>query len=143
VPQWTLVAPDTEGKGVLNVMVDHRHGFRDITPADLAAEAGYIGLTGLFYSDIGLALINLNWAQALNGGKSKLVICRYDPSEHPMTKSAFFAATAAFVIAAAPVTAGETMTVGWSQLPNAGVRKELEGRSANLEAGPSGKRDRP
>jgi hypothetical protein len=35
-----------------------------------------------------------------------------------MTKSAFFAATAAFVIAAAPGIAGETTPVDWSQLPD-------------------------
>jgi hypothetical protein len=35
---------------------------------------------------------------------------------HPMTKSAFFAATAAFVIAAAPGIAGETTPIEWSQL---------------------------
>jgi len=37
---------------------------------------------------------------------------------HPMTKSAFFAATAAFVIASAPGIAGETTPIEWSQLPD-------------------------
>jgi hypothetical protein len=37
---------------------------------------------------------------------------------YPMTKSAFFAATAAFVFAAAPGIAEETTPVEWSQLPD-------------------------
>jgi carbohydrate-selective porin OprB len=80
--KWKLSGRETGNEGALNVMVDHRHGFRDITPADLAAEAGYIGLTGLFYNDIGLALINLNWTQALNDGRAGLVVGRYDPNDY-------------------------------------------------------------
>ena len=63
-------------------MVDHRHGLRDVTPADLASQAGYTGLTGLFYNDIGLALINLNWTQSLRNGKAVLVVGRYDPNDY-------------------------------------------------------------
>ena len=80
--KWTLTGRDTGDEGALNVMVDHRHGLRDVTPADLASQAGYIGLTGLFYNDIGLALINLNWTQSLNGGKAGLVVGRYDPNDY-------------------------------------------------------------
>jgi hypothetical protein len=53
--KWTLTGRESGDEGALNIMVDHRHGFRDVTPADLSAEAGYIGQTGLFYNDIGLA----------------------------------------------------------------------------------------
>ena len=80
--KWTLTGRGTADEGALNVMVDHRHGFRDVTPADLASEAGYIGLTGLFYNDMGLALINLNWTQTLNSGKAGLVVGRYDPNDY-------------------------------------------------------------
>ena len=69
-------------EGALNVMVDHRHGFRDVTPADLAGQAGYIGLTGLFYNDIGLALINFNWTQSLNNQRAGIVVGRYDPNDY-------------------------------------------------------------
>jgi hypothetical protein len=80
--KWTLTGRESGDEGALNVMVDHRHGFRDVTPADLAGQAGYIGLTGLFYNDMGPALINLNWTQALNGGKAGLVVGRYDPNDY-------------------------------------------------------------
>ena len=80
--KWTLTGRQTRNEGALNVMVDHRHGFRDVTPADLGAEAGYIGLTGVFFNDIGLALINLNWTQALGDGKYGFVAGRYDPNDY-------------------------------------------------------------
>ena len=80
--RWKLSGRDEGNEGALNVMVDHRHGFRDVTPADLAAEAGYIGQTGVFHNDIGLALINLNWTQALNDGNAGLVVGRYDPNDY-------------------------------------------------------------
>ena len=80
--KWTLTGRESGDEGALNVMVDHRHGFRDVTPADLATEAGYLGLTGLFYNNIGLALINLNWTQSLNNGRAGLVVGRYDPNDY-------------------------------------------------------------
>ena len=80
--KWTVVGRGTENWGALNVMADHRHGFRDVTPADLGAEAGYLGLTGTFYNDIGFALINLNWTQAFNEGRSGIIAGRYDPNDY-------------------------------------------------------------
>jgi porin len=80
--RWALVGRQTENEGAFNVMVDHRHGFRDVTPANLGADAGYIGLTGTFYNDIGLALINLNWTQAFNDGRSGIIAGRYDPNDY-------------------------------------------------------------
>jgi porin len=63
-------------------MVDHRHAFRDTAPASLAGEVGYIGLTGLFYSDIKFAVINLNWQQEFNNGRSGFIAGRYDPNDY-------------------------------------------------------------
>ncbi len=81
--KWTLTGRDTKNAGSLNVMLDHRHGFRDTTPGGgLAGNAGYIGLTGLFYTDIGFAVINLNWQQSLNDGNTGLIVGRYDPNDY-------------------------------------------------------------
>jgi len=80
--RWTLTGRDTPAKGSLNVMVDHRHGFRDETPASLAGQAGYIGQTGIFYNDIGWAVINLNWQQAFGDGDSGMIIGRFDPNDY-------------------------------------------------------------
>ena len=80
--KWVLTGRETGKEGALNIMLDHRHGFRDVTPGDIASQAGYLGLTGVFYNDIGLALVNFNWTQALNDGKAGLVIGRYDPNDY-------------------------------------------------------------
>jgi porin len=80
--KWTLVGRDTTNHGSLNVMLDHRHNFRDETPANLAGQAGYIGVTGLLYSDIGFAVTNLNWQQAFNDGNTGLIVGRYDPNDY-------------------------------------------------------------
>lgn len=80
--RWTLAGKDTPNHGSLNIMADHRHGFRDETPANLAGQFGYIGQTGVFYNDMGFAVINLNWQQALSEGKAGLIVGRYDPNDY-------------------------------------------------------------
>jgi porin len=80
--KWTLIGKDTPNTGSLNVMVDHRHGFRDTAPAGLASHAGYIGVTGLLYSDFDFAVINLNWQQGFNNGNTGIVVGRYDPNDY-------------------------------------------------------------
>jgi porin len=80
--RWILAGKDTANHGSLNVMLDHRHGFRDETPANLAGQAGYIGQTGVFYNDIGFAVINLNWQQAFNDGNSGFIVGRFDPNDY-------------------------------------------------------------
>jgi porin len=80
--KWTLTGQDTPNTGSLNVMLDHRHGFRSTTPLGLAGEAGYIGVTGLFYNDMGFGIINLNWQQGFNDGNSGLIVGRYDPNDY-------------------------------------------------------------
>jgi porin len=81
--RWTLFGKDTSNFGSLNVMLDHRHGFRNQTPAgDTAGQAGYIGLTSLLHNDIGFAVINLNWQQAFNDGDTGLIVGRYDPNDY-------------------------------------------------------------
>jgi porin len=80
--KWTPVGRGTANEGSLNVMLDHRHGFRDVPPASLAGQAGYIGVTSLFYADTGFAVINLNWQNGFNEGRTGLIAGRYDPNDY-------------------------------------------------------------
>jgi porin len=80
--KWTLVGRGTKDTGSLLVTLDHRHAFRGDGPQNLAGDAGYIGVTGLFYNDMGAAVINLNWQQGFNDGNTGLVAGRYDPNDY-------------------------------------------------------------
>ena len=80
--QWTPVGRGTANAGSFNIMLDHRHAIRDIAPADLASQAGYIGVTSLFYGDTGFMVINLNWQQAFNEGRTGLIAGRFDPNDY-------------------------------------------------------------
>jgi porin len=70
--------------GRLVVRVDHRHTlFSEIAPAGLAGEAGYIGVTGTLFSDTGgLTLIDFNYQQSFNNGRTGLVVGRFDPNDY-------------------------------------------------------------
>jgi hypothetical protein len=80
--KWTLVGRGTKDTGSLVVTLDHRHAFRGDGPQNLAGDAGYIGATGLFYNDMGAAIINLNWQQGFNDGNTGLIAGRYDPNDY-------------------------------------------------------------
>lgn len=79
---WRLHNADSADFGALNVMLDHRHKFRDTPPSSLGASAGYIGLPALFYSDIGFAVINLNWQQRWKDGTGGMIAGRFDPNDY-------------------------------------------------------------
>jgi porin len=80
--RWTPVGKGTNNKGSLNIMLDHRHGFRDTAPSGLAGSAGYIGVTSLFYGDSDFDLINLNWQQGFNDGNTGYLVGRFDPNDY-------------------------------------------------------------
>ena len=79
---WELLNRGQDNPGKLAVTLDHRHAFNEPAPADLAGDIGYIGLTNTFFSDVGAAVINLNWQQSLNSGNSGFVAGRYDPNDY-------------------------------------------------------------
>ena len=79
---WTLHNRGEPNFGRLNVVLDHRHGYRAETPANLAGEFGYIGQTGVFYNDMGFAVIDLSWQQSLRGGDAGFVAGRFDPNDY-------------------------------------------------------------
>jgi porin len=82
---WTLFGDNTNPEsdfGAINVMLDHRHNVRDVAPAGLAGQAGYVGVTGTLYSDADLVVPNLNWSQSFNGRKAGIVVGRHDPADY-------------------------------------------------------------
>jgi len=80
--KWTVLGRGTPDTGSIVATVDHRHRFRDIAPADLGAQAGYIGVAGTLYSDTDWVIVNLNWQQSFNDGTAGLLAGRYDPSDY-------------------------------------------------------------
>jgi len=79
---WELVDRGTDESGSLVITLDHRHAYNKPAPANLAGEAGYVGITNTFFNDIGFAVINLNWQQRLNDGDTGIIAGRYDPNDY-------------------------------------------------------------
>ncbi len=80
---WVLTRQGDKDFGRLIYNVNHRHKvFSDIAPAELAGEAGYIGVTGTLFSDVNLVLIDLNWQQSFNDGNTGLIAGRFDPNDY-------------------------------------------------------------
>jgi len=80
---WVLTRENDKDFGRLIYNVNHRHKvFSDIAPADLAGQAGYIGVTGTLFSGVNLVLIDLNWQQSFNDGNSGLIAGRFDPNDY-------------------------------------------------------------
>jgi porin len=79
--KWELYNRGKKNKGSLVFSVDHRAPFDD-TPADLSGEIGYIGPTALLFSDLDTVLVDFNWQQFLNDGRTGFLVGRYDPSDY-------------------------------------------------------------
>jgi porin len=80
--RWAALNRGTDREGALFFKVEHRDTLgTDLAPAGLAGQAGYIGVTGLNFSDPGLILGDLNWQQRL-GKKAGLIVGRYDPNDY-------------------------------------------------------------
>ena len=81
--KWTATDPDSRSTGSLAFKVEHRHRIATaVVPADLGFEAGYVGLTGLLFNGPGLVLVDLNWEQDFNQGRSGYLVGRFDPSDY-------------------------------------------------------------
>lgn len=83
--KWTVIGRDSADPGAIIMTVDHRHKFGDIAPVELGQQAGYLGVTARSFADTGLVLINLNWQQSLNRGRTGVVLGRYDPGDYQNT----------------------------------------------------------
>ena len=81
--KWDLTGRGTKNTGSLVFKVEHRHKLgADTTPAQLAGNVGYLGVTGLLFSDAKLILNDFNWQQRFNDGKGGLLIGRFDPNDY-------------------------------------------------------------
>jgi porin len=80
--KWDVFNKDSVDKGSFFAKVEHRHRIGDITPAQLAGEIGYAGLTGTLFTDTNLVLNEFNWQQYFNDGKTGLVLGRFDPNDY-------------------------------------------------------------
>jgi hypothetical protein len=80
--KWNLLGRDSDNPGTLVFSVDNRHRLGTaIAPASLGFEVGYLGIPGTLFSDIDTVLVDLHWQQVLNGGRTGLVLGRYDPND--------------------------------------------------------------
>jgi porin len=80
---WALIGRGTEHPGNLVFKVDHRHTIDSfLAPAALGSQAGYIGQTGMLFSEVDWVLVDLNWQQAFNDRKSGIILGRYDPNDY-------------------------------------------------------------
>jgi porin len=80
--RWTLMGRGTENTGTLVFSGDNRHRSTDIAPADLGFAAGYLGISGTLFSSVNTVLVDLNWQQRFNEGRSGIIAGRYDPNDY-------------------------------------------------------------
>lgn len=80
---WLLTGEDTENTGTLIFKVENRHEIgSNISPSELANSAGYLGQTGPLFTDVDTVLVDLNWQQYFNDGRTGVIAGRYDPSDY-------------------------------------------------------------
>jgi len=80
---WELIGRGTKNPGSLSFILENRHRlWSDVTPAELGGEIGYLGITGLTFSDSGSSLTTLYWGQALAKRRAGFVLGRIDPTDY-------------------------------------------------------------
>lgn len=67
--RWTLTGRGSLDTGTLVAKVEQRHRLSgDVTPGRLAPELGYLGITGLSFTDVGSFLAPFYWEQFFSDG---------------------------------------------------------------------------
>lgn len=80
---WTLVDRGGSNPGSFVFILENRHKLSlKKTPADLAGEVGYVGLTGLTFGDTHSHLSAAYWSQAIFDGSAGIVAGRIDPGDY-------------------------------------------------------------
>ncbi len=81
--RWALLGRGSKNTGTLVFSADNRHRLgTNIAPSDLGFEAGYLGIPGTLFSSVDTVLVDLNWQQYINDGRSGIIIGRYDPNDY-------------------------------------------------------------
>jgi porin len=79
---WALINRDSENTGSLVLKVENRQTLgTDVAPAGLANEIGYLGVTGVLFSDIDWILNDSYWSQQMFGGRGGFIAGRFDPND--------------------------------------------------------------
>ena len=79
---WALINRDSENTGSLVLKVEHRHKLgTEVPPAGLANEIGYLGVTGVLFSNARWILNDSYWRQRMFGGRGGLITGRFDPND--------------------------------------------------------------
>lgn len=80
--RWTIVGRGTNNTGTLVAKVEHRHRLGGyVAPGRLAPELGYLGITGLGFTDVGWFLAPFYWEQFFDDGNTGFVAGRLDPTD--------------------------------------------------------------
>lgn len=80
---WALYDRDGTDPGNLVFILEHRHQLGlDRTPSNLAENIGYVGLTGLTFSDAGPSLTVAYWSQKIQNGRGSIAAGRIDPADY-------------------------------------------------------------
>jgi porin len=79
---WELLNKGEDNPGTLVFGVESRHNVSHrISPAELASQIGYIGVTGTLFNDVDSILGNLYFKQSFSNGKAGYLIGRFDPND--------------------------------------------------------------
>ncbi|WP_417667586.1 carbohydrate porin [Roseibium sp.] len=80
---WELFDPGGPNAGKLVVIGEHRHKLGTaVSPSGLAGEIGYIGVTGMTFSDHNAILSVAYWAQQVEAIRGGFVAGRIDPGDY-------------------------------------------------------------
>ena len=80
--RWLATGKGTKNNGALVFKIENSHNYGAVSPDELNKELGYLGSSGLLYSDLGWVLNDFNWQQKFNDGKGGFVVGRIDPNDY-------------------------------------------------------------
>nr|WP_286193931.1 carbohydrate porin [Tropicibacter sp. R16_0] len=80
---WELLNRGGDNSGSFVFILENRHRLgQPIAPSALAGEIGYVGATGVTFSDTDTTLSVAYWSQSLAGGRAGFVAGRIDPGDY-------------------------------------------------------------